>query len=193
MSYRWEIRTDGPSRPWPDAAERLLATIRGLDRVFPGEAGTARLTPDGSLSLGRGRLWLAWHEPGRDRTELRVGTKPQLNPALEERLPEVSALVAELGRVWTADYAWIDLRHVRRSWNRRRPGHPVFSLATWLAASAARTDTTGLDVDTTDTADGRLIVLRRPSAAIGNDEEGSLSGGRALVEALALRTTLLAL
>ncbi|GAA3295624.1 hypothetical protein Dvina_22180 [Dactylosporangium vinaceum] len=189
MPYRWELRTDGPARPWPDAADRLVATITALARTFPGEAGPLRLTPAGSLSLGRGRLWLAWHDPGGGRTQLRVGTKPQLNPVLEERLPDVAALVAELGRLWRADYAWIDMPHVRREWNRTGPGHPVFSLATWLAAAAAHTDTTGLDVDTTDTPDGRLIVLRRPAAAIGNDEEGTLSGGRALVEALTARTT----
>jgi hypothetical protein len=202
-----------------DGAARLQATMHALAAAFPGEADTVRMTPGGdrlpiaetaadlqhalsengntgvdALSLGRGRLWLTWRDPtpGRPgtRAELHVGTKPLMNPALEERLPEVAALVAELARVWDADYAWIDLVHVRQGWNHWRRGLPVFSLATWLRNTAARTDTTDLAVDTTDTGDGRLIVLRLPPAAIGNDEDGTVSGGRALVRALAARTVL---
>ncbi|WP_433224387.1 hypothetical protein ACQP00_17765 [Dactylosporangium sp. CS-047395] len=140
------------------------------------------------LTLGRGRLWITWHEAERGRAGLHVGTKPLLNPVLEEHLPAVAGLVAELGRAWEADYAWIDLVHVREEWNRPEPGAPVFSLATWLRTTAARTDTDGLDVDVTDTGDGRLIVLRLPPAAVGNDEDGTVSGGRALVQALAANT-----
>ncbi|WP_433062136.1 hypothetical protein [Dactylosporangium sp. CS-033363] len=138
------------------------------------------------LTLGRGRLWLTWHEPEPGRSALHVGTKPLLNPVLEEHLPAVARLVAELGEAWDADYAWIDLPHVRELWN--EPGAPVFSLATWLRTTAAHTDTADLDVDATDTADGRLIVLRLPPAAVGNDEDGTVSGGRALVRALAANT-----
>jgi hypothetical protein len=207
-----------------EGSGRLITTMRALSAAFPGEADTVRMSPGGdrlpigtdadddtaealrqeleaggntgveALSLGRGRLWVTWRDPGPGRpgtrAELQVGTKPLMNPALEERLPELAALVAELGRVWEADYAWIDIVHVRQDWNRWRRGLPVFSLATWLRDSAARVDVDGLDVDATDTGGGRLVVLRLPPAAVGNDEEGSVSGGRALVHALAARTVL---
>ncbi|MER7281610.1 hypothetical protein ABT369_44950 [Dactylosporangium sp. NPDC000244] len=166
------------------------ATAEGLREALAASGNTGVEV----LGLGRGRLWITWRDPdpGRAgaRAELRIGTKPLMNPALEERLPGVAALVAEAGRIWAADYAWIDLVHVRQDWNHWRRGLPVFSLATWLRDTAARVDTAGLDVDTTDVGGGRLVTLRVPPAAVGNDEDGAVSGGRALVRALAARTVL---
>jgi hypothetical protein len=187
------VRTEagGPSFPVDDNVEAVLRPLlaasrgQGWDGDLLGDARVA------ALALGRSRLWVTCRQPAADqpdaRGELRIGVKPLMNPALEERLHEVANLVADVGGTWDADSAWIDMVHVRQDWNRWQRGLPVYGLATWLRAGGATVDPTGLDVDVTSTDDGELIVLRVPPAEVG---AGMSDAARAIVRELAARTTL---
>ncbi|MEU5725650.1 hypothetical protein [Micromonospora sp. NPDC047738] len=190
----FQAGADGPpfSVNDPDLPRHLvpqLAASRDRSRYGGGDLlGNARILLQ---PVGPGLLWLDWSQPAAElptsRANLRVTVTARLGPILDERLGEVAALVADLGRIWEADQAWVDMVHVRQEWNRWRRGLPVFGVVTWFRTGGATVDTSGLDVDTVDTDDGRLIVLR---AAPADVEADTSAAARATVRELTRRTVL---
>jgi hypothetical protein len=122
-----------------------------------------------------------WHE-GR----CRVDFWPEHVRLLTERGADIAALVAELGAIFEARNAWVDMAHVRLAWNRWKDDCPVYGWATWLHPQYATVDTAGLDVDATEAAGGgRLIVLRSDPLAMADPDAHV---GESTIRELARRT-----
>ncbi len=177
----------------PDLAQRLAPALKATrnrnlfkeDDLF----GDATLRPapvgGGPLSVSFGQVATAnrWAE---GTAVVRVGAP--LTAALAERPTAVLDLLTGLAGVWQARNAWFDTARIRQDWSCWTGDSPVYSWATWLHSGWATVDTDGVDVDTSDVAGGKLIVLRVDPVAVLGDKTREV--GKDLIRQLAARTVM---